>query len=172
MLRTHSSTNGLDLCGCLDIFPPVALLYRRVERCCWAMAHIGRLSTMPIYEYRCPVCAHEFETIQKVSDPKPPCPSCGHDDVAKKVSRTSFQLKGTGWYVTDYKPSSSGPSTETSESSASESSASESSSSSESSSGESSSSSGDTSSSSSSGSSSSGDASSGGSSSSSSSDAA
>lgn len=58
---------------------------------------------MPIYEYQCPNCGHEFDKIVKFSDPSPPCPSCGHDEVTKKVSQTSFQLKGTGWYVTDYK---------------------------------------------------------------------
>ena len=72
---------------------------------------------MPIYEYRCPECAHEFETIQKLSDPRPPCPKCGHGEVAKKVSRTSFQLKGSGWYVTDYSnggPGAAKPATDTS----------------------------------------------------------
>lgn len=58
---------------------------------------------MPIYEYQCPNCGHEFDKIVKFSDPSPPCPSCDHDEVTKKVSQTSFQLKGTGWYVTDYK---------------------------------------------------------------------
>jgi putative FmdB family regulatory protein len=58
--------------------------------------------TVPIYEYACTSCSHEFEQLQKVSDAAPPCPECG-EDVRKRVSQTSFQLKGTGWYVTDYK---------------------------------------------------------------------
>lgn len=57
---------------------------------------------MPIYEYGCPECGHEFSKLQKVSADPPPCPECGHDDVGKKVSKTSFQLKGGGWYVTDF----------------------------------------------------------------------
>lgn len=56
---------------------------------------------MPIYEYQCPSCGHAFDHMQKVSDPSPPCPSCGAG-VQKRVSQTSFHLKGGGWYVTDY----------------------------------------------------------------------
>ncbi len=58
---------------------------------------------MPIYEYRCPNCGHEFEKLVKFSDPPPPCPECGHPETAKRVSQTTFHLKGGGWYVTDYK---------------------------------------------------------------------
>ncbi len=57
---------------------------------------------MPIYEYKCRVCGHQFEKIQKFSDsPVRKCPSCG-GSVEKLVSRSGFQLKGSGWYVTDY----------------------------------------------------------------------
>ncbi|MFO1520402.1 MAG: zinc ribbon domain-containing protein [bacterium] len=57
---------------------------------------------MPIYEYVCKDCGSEFEQIQKFSDPPlKKCPSCG-GKAEKKVSLSSFQLKGTGWYVTDY----------------------------------------------------------------------
>jgi putative FmdB family regulatory protein len=57
---------------------------------------------MPIYEYVCLKCSHEFEQIQKFSDPPvQKCPSCG-GKVEKKVSLSSFQLKGSGWYATDY----------------------------------------------------------------------
>lgn len=56
---------------------------------------------MPIYEYQCPSCGHAFDHMQKVSDPSPGCPACG-GAVQKRVSQTSFQLKGGGWYVTDY----------------------------------------------------------------------
>jgi putative FmdB family regulatory protein len=57
---------------------------------------------MPIYEYRCLDCSHEFELIQKFSDPPlEECPSCP-GTVQKLISRSAFHLKGNGWYVTDY----------------------------------------------------------------------
>ncbi len=57
---------------------------------------------MPIYEYSCKNCSSEFELIQKILDPPAKkCPSCG-GKIEKKVSLSSFQLKGTGWYATDY----------------------------------------------------------------------
>ena len=56
---------------------------------------------MPIYEYRCQQCG-EFEVTQKIKDrPLTRCPVC-KGKVKKLISNTSFQLKGTGWYVTDY----------------------------------------------------------------------
>lgn len=57
---------------------------------------------MPIYEYRCPECGAEFEKMQKISEGAPPCPSCGHSPVVKKVSASSFVLKGSGWYRDHY----------------------------------------------------------------------
>ncbi len=57
---------------------------------------------MPIYEYVCTKCGHEFEVIQSFSDkPIRKCEQCGAR-VHKKVSQSSFHLKGSGWYVTDY----------------------------------------------------------------------
>lgn len=55
---------------------------------------------MPIYEYRCAACGHTLETMQKVSDPPPElCPAChAKGPLERLVSRTSFQLKGGGWY--------------------------------------------------------------------------
>lgn len=63
---------------------------------------------MPLYEYNCSGCKKHLEVIQKFSDaPLTVCPECGAS-LEKKLSLTSFQLKGTGWYNTDYrKPSSS-----------------------------------------------------------------
>ena len=57
---------------------------------------------MPIYEYRCQDCGHEFERMQKFSDPPIAlCPTCA-GSVQKLISRSAFHLKGSGWYVTDY----------------------------------------------------------------------
>ncbi len=59
---------------------------------------------MPIYEYQCRTCGHEFETMQKVSDaPEILCPSCGKPELSKLVSAAGFRLKGGGWYETDFK---------------------------------------------------------------------
>ena len=62
---------------------------------------------MPLYEYQCSQCNKTFEAIQKFSDsPLDVCSLCGGQPVTKLVSRTSFHLKGSGWYATDYKKSS------------------------------------------------------------------
>ena len=59
---------------------------------------------MPIYEYRCGNCAHELEALQKISEPPLAlCPACNREALVKKVSAAGFQLKGTGWYATDFK---------------------------------------------------------------------
>ncbi|MFO1313300.1 MAG: zinc ribbon domain-containing protein [Burkholderiales bacterium] len=59
---------------------------------------------MPIYEYRCNECKHEVEALQKLSDPPlVKCPACGKDALTKLVSAAGFQLKGSGWYVTDFR---------------------------------------------------------------------
>lgn len=59
---------------------------------------------MPIYEYRCNSCGAEKEHLQKMSDEAiPMCPACGSDDYIKLISAAGFQLKGSGWYVTDFK---------------------------------------------------------------------
>lgn len=57
---------------------------------------------MPIYEYQCDGCSEVFEVFQKVSDPPPAQHSCGSTQVHRILSNTSFVLKGTGWYITDY----------------------------------------------------------------------
>ncbi|NKB47692.1 MAG: zinc ribbon domain-containing protein [Legionellales bacterium] len=63
---------------------------------------------MPIYEYQCPVCQYQFEEMQKISDPPlSHCPQCQHEGVTKLVSACGFELKGSGWYVTDFKDKSS-----------------------------------------------------------------
>lgn len=59
---------------------------------------------MPIYEYECPACKHKFEILQKMSDAAlTDCPSCHQQGLQKIISNTQFQLKGTGWYVTDFR---------------------------------------------------------------------
>jgi putative FmdB family regulatory protein len=59
---------------------------------------------MPIYEYRCGSCGFEKEYLQKVNDaPIAACPACGSDAYAKLISAAGFQLKGSGWYATDFK---------------------------------------------------------------------
>ncbi|USQ12828.1 zinc ribbon domain-containing protein [Legionella lytica] len=67
---------------------------------------------MPIYEYQCTNCHHHFDLMQKISDePVKQCPECGKDTVIKLISAAGFQLKGTGWYATDFKNKSSTSST-------------------------------------------------------------
>jgi putative FmdB family regulatory protein len=59
---------------------------------------------MPIYEYQCNACHHAFDKRQKMSDePVKTCPECGQETVDKLISAAGFQLKGTGWYETDFK---------------------------------------------------------------------
>lgn len=59
---------------------------------------------MPIYEYRCSACGQQCELIQKFSDePATTCPNCGKEGLNRLISAPSFQLKGSGWYVTDFR---------------------------------------------------------------------
>lgn len=59
---------------------------------------------MPIYEYECGSCGHKMEAIQKMSDAAlRDCPACGQATLKKLMSAAGFQLKGTGWYATDFK---------------------------------------------------------------------
>lgn len=59
---------------------------------------------MPIYEYACRSCEHQFETIQKASEPTlTDCPACGEAALRKLLSAPVFRLKGSGWYETDFK---------------------------------------------------------------------
>jgi len=65
---------------------------------------------MPIYEYRCSACGHKLESLQKLTDaPLVSCPSCGKSTLTKLLSAAGFQLKGSGWYATDFKGSGSKP---------------------------------------------------------------
>ena len=59
---------------------------------------------MPIYAYRCASCGHAQDVLQKISDPVlTVCPACGANAYAKQVTAAGFQLKGSGWYVTDFR---------------------------------------------------------------------
>ena len=59
---------------------------------------------MPIYAYKCSSCQHEQDVLQKVSDPPlSGCPACGAPTFAKQLTAAGFQLKGSGWYATDFK---------------------------------------------------------------------
>ncbi|MFT7723298.1 MAG: zinc ribbon domain-containing protein [Roseateles sp.] len=59
---------------------------------------------MPIYAYRCSACGHAKDVLQKLSDaPLTTCPACGAEHFAKQVTAAGFQLKGSGWYATDFK---------------------------------------------------------------------
>lgn len=59
---------------------------------------------MPIYAYRCEACGHAKDVLQKISDPVlSTCPSCGASAFKKQVTAAGFQLKGSGWYVTDFR---------------------------------------------------------------------
>ena len=66
---------------------------------------------MPIYEYRCSSCGAQDDVIQKMSDaPLTKCPVCGKETYAKQLSAAGFQLKGNGYYVTDFKTKPAAPS--------------------------------------------------------------
>ncbi|MBB70949.1 MAG: transcriptional regulator [Legionellales bacterium] len=59
---------------------------------------------MPIYEYKCKECGHNMEALQKISAaPLTDCPECNKPGLEKLVSAAAFQLKGDGWYVTDFR---------------------------------------------------------------------
>lgn len=65
---------------------------------------------MPIYEYRCSACGAEREFLQKLSDPPMmQCPTCSQPTLVKVMSAAGFQLKGSGWYVTDFRNGSKPP---------------------------------------------------------------
>jgi putative FmdB family regulatory protein len=70
----------------------------------------GRSSALPLYEYKCDKCAHQFEKIEKHNAPTTQkCPKCG-GKAERMISAAGIQFKGSGWYVTDYKGKNSGAS--------------------------------------------------------------
>lgn len=65
---------------------------------------------MPIYAYRCGSCGHAKDVLQKISDaPLTTCPVCGAEAFSKQLTAAGFQLKGTGWYATDFSGRKSAP---------------------------------------------------------------
>ena len=65
---------------------------------------------MPIYAYRCSSCGHAADALQKMSDaPLTTCPACHQETYTKQLSAPGFQLKGSGWYATDFKGGTSTP---------------------------------------------------------------
>ncbi|BEU95580.1 FmdB family transcriptional regulator [Acidovorax sp. DW039] len=72
---------------------------------------------MPIYAYKCGSCGHAKDVLQKISDaPLTTCPACGAEAFSKQVTAAGFQLKGSGWYVTDFRGGSGGSSAPATES--------------------------------------------------------
>ena len=66
---------------------------------------------MPIYAYRCSFCGHAKDVLQKISDPVlTTCPACGAESFQKQITAAGFQLKGSGWYATDFRGGSGGTS--------------------------------------------------------------
>ncbi|HEX5390794.1 MAG TPA: FmdB family zinc ribbon protein [Burkholderiaceae bacterium] len=66
---------------------------------------------MPIYAYKCASCGHAKDVLQKISDaPLTVCPACGAEAFSKQLTAAGFQLKGSGWYVTDFRGGSGGAS--------------------------------------------------------------
>jgi putative FmdB family regulatory protein len=64
---------------------------------------------MPIYAYKCGSCGHAKDVLQKISDaPLTTCPACGAEAFGKQLTAAGFQLKGSGWYATDFRGGSSG----------------------------------------------------------------
>ena len=79
---------------------------------------------MPIYAYKCESCGHARDVLQKISDaPLTDCPACGKASFSKQLTAAGFQLKGSGWYATDFRGGSSSAGAATGAAAASESAA-------------------------------------------------
>jgi putative FmdB family regulatory protein len=71
---------------------------------------ISQAIAMPIYAYKCASCGHAKDVLQKLSDaPLTKCPACGAEAFSKQITAAGFQLKGSGWYVTDFRGGSKTP---------------------------------------------------------------
>jgi putative FmdB family regulatory protein len=79
---------------------------------------------MPIYAYRCSACGHAKDVLQKISaEPLTTCPACNTENFSKQITAAGFQLKGSGWYATDFKGGASSSSAPSSNASSAESAA-------------------------------------------------
>src|SRR5690606_17506999 len=91
--RSHRRSRGLNRPG-----PPPPFANRP------ARPRGDPTTTMPIYAFECAACGHQFDRLQKLSDPDPEsCPDCSAEGVRRKVTAPSFRLAGSGWYETDFK---------------------------------------------------------------------
>lgn len=103
--RACCNTSGFQL-QCAAFFQPARTGSAAVSAAVATPGSIdpGSSSGMPIYEYRCEACGAELEKLQKISDPPlRDCPECSRATLVKQVSASSFRLKGSGWYETDFK---------------------------------------------------------------------
>lgn len=91
MNRRPLIIEGFVSAGCL--VKPAQVAYRLFLPC-----------AMPIYAYKCSACGHAKDVLQKISDdPLTVCPACGASAFTKQVTAAGFQLKGSGWYVSDFR---------------------------------------------------------------------
>jgi putative FmdB family regulatory protein len=89
---------------------PRACAHSRKRVTIFITLNAGRSSALPLYEYKCDKCAHQFEKIEKHNAPTTQkCPKCG-GKAERMISAAGIQFKGSGWYVTDYKGKNSGAS--------------------------------------------------------------
>jgi putative FmdB family regulatory protein len=101
---TRASRIGIESRACAGVLerPPAAAIYNFLF-CVKGLA-------MPIYAYRCSACGHAKDVLQKLSDVVlSTCPACGAESFSKQVTAAGFQLKGSGWYATDFKGSGAAP---------------------------------------------------------------
>jgi putative FmdB family regulatory protein len=79
------------------------------ERTADFLSAFSQVHVMPIYAYKCASCGHAKDVLQKISDaPLSTCPACGQESFQKQLTAAGFQLKGSGWYVTDFRGDSKG----------------------------------------------------------------
>ena len=106
--RAKSSHNAVTLALFADARRRCACSRKRVT--IFFTLNAGRTSALPLYEYKCAKCAHQFEKIEKHNAPTTQkCPKCG-GKAERMISAAGIQFKGSGWYVTDYKGKNSGAS--------------------------------------------------------------
>ena len=89
------------------VVPARNVSYNRTGLFCFYFIQFGLVYgefLMPIYEYQCTGCHHQFDLLQKINDePEKKCPQCSKMTAVRLVSAAGFQLKGSGWYATDFK---------------------------------------------------------------------